>query len=80
MRRARGRLPCSIRWALARWLTCRQEECFAGGEAHKGFDPSPRTPADPLFQIDSLLRDRLGTRFRLIHAVCFTNQGPTGGD
>ncbi len=65
--------------ARPRWLTCRQEECLAGG-GQRGFDPSPRAPADPLFQIDSLLRDRLGTRFRLVHAVCFTNQGPPGGN
>ena len=38
-----------------------------------------RKPADALFRIDSLLRDRLGKRFGLIHAVCFTNRGPRGG-
>ena len=42
-----------------RWLTCREEECLSSRPWQKGFDARPRPLADPLFQIDSLLRNRL---------------------
>ena len=66
-------LPDALR---PHWLTCREEEFLAAEGGQRGFDPRPQTPADPLFQIDALLRDRLGTRFQLVRAVSFTNQGP----
>ena len=39
---------------------------------------TPRAPVDPLNQLDTLLRERLGPRFRLIQAVSFVNLGPKG--
>ena len=63
--------------AQPRWLTCRQEECEATGGGVRGFGAA-RPPADPLFQLDTLLRERLGPRFRLVQAVSFTNLGPKG--
>jgi serine/threonine protein kinase len=63
--------------ARPRWLVCRQEECQPAGSSHKGIGP-PRPASDPLFQIDALLRERLGPRFRLVQAVSFTNLGPQG--
>jgi hypothetical protein len=33
---------------------------------------------DRLFQFETILRERLGPRFRLIQAVSFTNVGPKG--
>jgi hypothetical protein len=57
------------------WFTCREEECDAATRAVK----RPAEPVrDPLFQVQSLLRDRLGARFRLIRAVSFVNLGSEG--
>jgi hypothetical protein len=61
--------------AQPRWLTYRQEEYEATGPGTRSFGPA-RPPADPLFQFDTLLRERLGPRFRLVQAVSFTNLGP----
>lgn len=63
--------------AQPRWLRCRREECEAAGAGVRGIG-MPRAPADPLFQLDTLLRDRLGPRFRLVQAVSFMNDGAKG--
>jgi serine/threonine protein kinase len=81
-----GRLPaCFPRLeplpdrGTAHWFTCRPEDWQAAtvGEM-RGFDPQIQMLADPVFQIDSLLRDKLGAHFGLIRAVSFTNLGPQG--
>ncbi len=67
-----------------RWLTCRQEECEPPQEkGHEAYGVARgigkrKAPADPLFQFDTLLRERLGPRFQLLQAVSFTNQGAKG--
>jgi serine/threonine protein kinase len=83
-----GRLPARIRPlealpdpGTAYWCTCRKEEgpaAAAGGT--RGFGLDVQIPRDPLFQIDSLLRDKLGSHFHLVRAVSFTNLGPQGAN
>jgi hypothetical protein len=79
----RGWLPARFRPlgplsnpAQPRWREWREEECETGGGV-RGFGPA-RPAADPLFQLDTLLRERLGPRFRLVQAVSFTNLGQKG--
>jgi hypothetical protein len=66
------------------WFTCREEEWARGTKTVPGSDPrgvdfgGPRI-RDPIFQIHSLVRDRLGDRFHLIRAVSFANLGNEGG-
>jgi hypothetical protein len=65
------------------WFTCREEEYVAGlrralDSDLKGVDFGGEVPRDPIFQIHSLLRDRLGDRFGLIQAISFANLGNEG--
>jgi serine/threonine protein kinase len=41
----------------------------------RGFEATVVEDDNPLFQIDSLLRERFGSRFDLIQAISFTNRG-----
>jgi hypothetical protein len=67
------------------WFTCRAEECGSARgerlveEKEKGVGFGGAPIRDPLFQIRSLVRDRLGDRFHLIRAVSFANLGNEGG-
>jgi hypothetical protein len=66
------------------WFTCREEEYtrgtrIAAGSDYKGVDFRGAPLHDPIFQIHSLMRDRLGDRFHLIRAVSFANLGNEGG-
>jgi hypothetical protein len=77
--------------ARPRWLTLRREESEQQEREEKEREQrqgkedgrvravgQPRVPKDPLFQFETILRERLGPRFRLIQAVSFTNVGPKG--
>jgi hypothetical protein len=65
------------------WFTCRAEEFLAAPDDSsaevKGIDRNAGLIRDPLFQVHSLLRDRLGDHFALIRAVSFANLGEEGG-
>jgi hypothetical protein len=66
------------------WFSCREEECAAGTRLAVVSDPrglafGGTAVRDPIFQIHSLLRDRLGDRVGLIRAISFANLGDEEG-
>jgi hypothetical protein len=66
------------------WFSCREEECVAGTRPagvsdSRGLAFGGTAVRDPIFQIHSLLRDRLGDRLGLIRAVSFANLGDEEG-
>jgi hypothetical protein len=58
------------------WFECRDVECLPGGGTKLNIDVEPIQ--DPIFQIQTLLREKLGSRFSLIRAVSFANVGKEG--
>lgn len=60
------------------WFTSRLEECL--GVGLKALDFTEEPIKDPIYQVHSLLRERLGDRFGLIRAVSFFKRGEEGGD
>jgi hypothetical protein len=54
------------------WFTRREAEPIAEDRA---LDLDVPANPDPIFQIHSLLRDRLGTRFQVVQALSFVNAG-----
>jgi hypothetical protein len=69
----RAPLPSREQQRRGYWFTCRAAECL--GDGLKGINLQAATPADPVFQVHSFLRDQLGLRFPLIQAVSFANVG-----
>jgi hypothetical protein len=59
------------------WFTWREEE---SAERERAVDFTPRPIRDPIVRIQSLLRERLGSRFDLIRAVSFAKLDQEGGN
>lgn len=57
----------------AAWFECRDHDVFQLEKARLNLNPVPVD--DPIFQIQTRLRDRLGFRFSLIKAVTLVNCG-----
>jgi serine/threonine protein kinase len=73
-----GPIPLSALGEPARsyWFSCRREELGAG---QRGPNLAGKPHHDPIFQVHSFLRRRLGPHVGVVQAVSFANLGPEGG-
>jgi hypothetical protein len=57
------------------WYECGKSRACVGGAGTR-LGPKPVPIEDPIYEIQSLLRDRRAGRFDRIQAVSFANVGP----